>query len=86
MQKLEKLRPSAVEKFVRENAGKCIARVDGSLIDNVVYSFPFGTMFCFETFANEWASDYTVLFFRKGRERGISKAWERINELEYALH
>lgn len=86
MQKLEKLSPSAVHKFVDENAGECIACVEGSLIDNVVYSFPFGTMFCFETFANEWASVYTVLFFHKNRERGINKAWERINSLEEAIH
>lgn len=79
---MEKLSVSAIEKFVSENVGECIDIVEGTLIDNVVYSFSFGTLFCFETFVNEWNSAYSVLFFHKDRERGISKVWERFNALK----
>ena len=81
MQKFDGLSLSAIEKFVAENAGECMDIIEGSLIDNVVYSFSFGTMFCFETYANEWNSKYTILFFHKARERGIRKAWERFDSL-----
>lgn len=72
----------ALEKCVSENEAECIDIGNGSLIDNFVYSFSFGTMFCFETFCNEWTSEYTILFFHKDRERGINKAWERFNALK----
>lgn len=82
MQKLEKMSLSAVETFVSENSGECVDIADGVLLDNVVYSFPFGTLFCFETVRNEWSSVYTCLFYHKNRERGISKAWERFENLK----
>lgn len=82
MQRINNLSYSAIDKFVSENGGECIDFANGNLLDNVVYSFPFGTMFCFESFRNVWASSYDCLFFHKDRERGINKAWERFNSLK----
>lgn len=82
MQKLNNLPVSAVEKFVSENGGECVDFADGVLLDNVVYTFSFGTLFCFETARNEWSSSYDCLFYHKDRERGISKAWERFDNLK----
>ena len=82
MQTIKRMSMEAVDKFVSENSGECIDFADGCLIDNVVYGFDFGTMFCFETYANEWSSNYTLYFFHKDRERGINKMWERFNALK----
>lgn len=72
---------SAIDKFVSENNGECIACKPGTLLDNLVYSFRFGTMFVFEEYCNEWSSKNACLFFHKDRERGINKAWERFNSI-----
>lgn len=82
MQTIKGMNLSTVEDFVSKNAVECIDFADGCLIDNVVYSFPFGTMFCFEQYANEWSSNYVLYFFHKDRERGINKMWKRFNALK----
>lgn len=82
MQTFKNVRPYTIDKFVTENNGNCIDVVEGTLIDNVVYSFSFGTLFCFETYANEWQSNYTMYFFHKDREKGINKMWDKFNALK----
>ena len=82
MQTIKRISASAVGEFIAKNDGECVDIADGSLLDNVVYSFPFGTMFCFEQYATEWSSNYILYFFHKDRERGIGKMWERFNALK----
>ncbi len=82
MQVLKDISASAIEKFVSENSGEIVDIADGSLIDNLVYSFPFGTMFCFEDYLNSWSSAYVCYFFHKDRERGINKMWDRFYMLK----
>lgn len=81
MQTIKNATQNAVTKFVSAYSGECVDIVVGSLIDNMVYEFDFGTLFCFEQYTSEWSSNYTMYFFHKGRERGINKMWERF----YAL-
>lgn len=82
MQTIKNVSISAVNDFVEKNCGECIDFASGTLIDNAVYSFPFGTLFCFEEYMNEWASGYVLLFFNKNHERGIEKAWKRFGSLK----
>ena len=82
MQTIKRMSLDAVDKFVQENHGECIDFADGTLIDNVVYEFPFGTLFCFEQYATEWSSNYVLYFFHHDRSRGINKMWERFNALK----
>ena len=82
MQTLKKVPQSAIDKFVKENNGKIIDIAPGCLVDNVVYSFDFGTMFCFEQYLNEWSSSHVCYFFHKGRERGINKKWQEFYALQ----
>lgn len=82
MQTLKHLSVSSVEKFVSENNGIAIDCADGVLLDNVVYAFDFGTLFCFEEYLNTWSSGYVCYFFHKNRDRGISKMWDRFNDLK----
>lgn len=82
MQKLENMKASTVNDFVEKYHGECVDLAEGVLIDNMVYSFSFGTMFCFENALNDWSSAYIVLFYNRDRERGISKAWKRFEALK----
>lgn len=82
MQTIKRMNLSAVEDFVAKNNGECIDFADGCLIGNVVYSFSFGTLFCFESYATEWSSNYTLYFFNVNHERGINKMWDRFNALK----
>ena len=82
MQTIKNVQLSAVEKFVYDHAGECADIVEGSLLDNMVFTFDFGTLFCFETYVNEWNSVYTLLFFHRDRPRGLNKAWERFERLQ----
>lgn len=82
MQTLKRMPLAAVEKFVSDNAGECADIAEGVLLDNVVYEFSFGTLFCFENYATEWSSNYTCLFYHRERARGINKAWERFENLK----
>ena len=84
MQKIKKISVSAINDFVEKNNGECIDFADGCLLDNLVYGFSFGTMFCFEEYANEWSSNYVLYFFHNDRERGINKMWDRFNALKEA--
>ena len=84
MQTIKKISVSAINDFVEKNNGECIDFADGCLLDNLVYGFSFGTMFCFEEYANEWSSNYVLYFFHKGRERGSNKMWDRFNALKEA--
>ena len=81
MQTLKGLTTSAIEKFVSENDGVVIDCAPGSFVDNIVYGFSFGTLFCFEQYFNEWSSGYICYFFNKSREKGINKKWDEF----YAL-
>ena len=82
MQTLKNLPVSAIDKFVSDNHGEIIDIADGSLIDNFVYSFDFGTLFCFEQYLNEWSSGYICYFFHNSRPKGINKMWDRFNALK----
>ena len=73
---------STVDEFIETNHGELADYAPWSLIDNIVVDFNFGTLFCFETYENEWSSSYTLYFFPYGRERGIKKMWERFNALK----
>lgn len=84
MQTIKKISVSAINDFVEKNNGECIDFADGCLLDNLVYGFSFGTMFCFEEYANEWSSNYVLYFFHKDRERGINQMWDRFNALKEA--
>ena len=84
MQTIKKISVSAINDFVEKNNGECIDFADGCLLDNLVYGFSFGTMFCFEEYANEWSSNYVLYFFHKDRERGINKMLDRFNALKEA--
>lgn len=85
MQKLIGCSVGTVENFVANNNGKCIDAVEDVLLDNVVYSFSFGTMFCFVDHLNEWSSGYNCYFFSKYHERGIKKMWDRFNALKAGI-
>lgn len=82
MQTIKRMSADAVDKFVAENGGECMDFADGALLDNVVYSFPFGTLFCFEQYQTEWSSNYTLFFFHKDRDRGINKMWDKFYTLK----
>lgn len=83
MQTIKKVSLSAINDFVEKNNGECVDFVDGSLLDNMVFRFDFGTLFCFEEYQNQWSSCYVLQFFHKDRARGINKAWERFNNLKH---
>ena len=68
---------SELENVLSETDAEAIDCIDGSLIDNVIYSLSAGTLFCFENYRNEWSSDYYCLFFPANHERGIDKTWTR---------
>lgn len=82
MQTIKKMSLAAVEEFVEMHNGECADFAECSLIDNIVYSFDFGTLFCFEQYENTWSSSYILYFFHKDRERGINKMWERFTALK----
>lgn len=84
MQTIKRMSVSAVNDFVEENNGECMDIAEGTLLDNLVYSFSFGTLFCFEQYENEWSSSYTLYFFHKDRERGINKMWKQFSALKDA--
>lgn len=81
MQRFKNVSAHWVDSLVKQENGVCADIVDGVLLENVVYSFDFGTLFCFETYVNSWTSAYDVLFFHKDRQRGIGKAWNQFYSL-----
>lgn len=82
MQTLKGFSVATIDNFISANNGECIDAVEGSLIDNAVYAFDFGTLFCFEQYLNEWDSGYICYFFSKYHPRGINKMWDRFNALK----
>ena len=85
MQTIKRVSASTVDAFIKENRGEIIGFELGTLLDNMVISFNFGTLFCFEQYVNEWCSAYTLYFFHADRERGIKKMWEKFDALKETM-
>lgn len=55
-------RISDIDKWVYQNSAEPVEVIDGSLIDNVVYSCRRGVAFVYEECLNCWSSGYLMKF------------------------
>lgn len=66
--------------YMEKNDGEYIDTLPGSLIDDLMISVEAGTLVCFETYKNAWASVYTIFFYPVSEEADAWTIWDERRE------